>query len=398
MKKINIFKNIKYSIFTLTLIVTGFVFTNPTEAGQYTYGCADGGTVTSNVAISPTGPFSAGSTTPFDVFISSITSTCSSRAITLTAQNNTGTVHTLVNQTFTGTIGPFFDTVNFAAPSSAGTYAVHFITGVDEAAVIYGRIEYWFGKVNQHKSMPSGSWLTDPDGVSGALIDQLVYCQKWWPGTNNVLPSGIEETITTWKREIIYEQSNYTATFPSYNCGYDPAYDPALAPPSVGFSAEQLVINLGDSTNLWWDAYWPGNVTSCNGTGFSTGGAIQGTLAISPVTATTYTISCSNINGTTVRQVTVNIAPPTISLSANPNFVYVGYNSTVSWSTTGATSCTSSDFSTGGAASGSDVVNPSVQPITTYTIDCIGPGGSASEQVSIDVAEECPKNEECQQN
>ena len=133
----NLSRNIKYSIFTLTLIVTGFVFTNPTEAGQYTYGCADGGTVTSNVAISPTGPFSAGSTTPFDVFISSITSTCSSRAITLTAQNNTGTVHTLVNQTFTGTIGPFFDTVNFAAPSSAGTYAVHFITGVDEPVGIY---------------------------------------------------------------------------------------------------------------------------------------------------------------------------------------------------------------------------------------------------------------------
>ena len=394
-------KNLKYLVFTLTFVIVGFAFSNFAHASTYSYSCSDGGTITSTVDISPAGPFSSGNTTSFDVSASMQSFSCGTREVNLTAQNNSGVTHTIIpNQTLNqnGFIPPVIDSVNFAAPSSAGTYAVHFITGVDEAAVIYGRIEYWFGKVNQHKSMPSGSWLTDPDGVSGALIDQLVYCQKWWPGTNNVLPSGIEETITTWKREIIYEQSNYTATFPSYNCGYDPAYDPALAPPSVGFSAEQLVINLGDSTNLWWDAYWPGNVTSCNGTGFSTGGAIQGTLAISPVTATTYTISCSNINGTTVRQVTVNIAPPTISLSANPNFVYVGYNSTVSWSTTGATSCTSSDFSTGGAASGSDVVNPSVQPITTYTIDCIGPGGSASEQVSIDVAEECPKNEECQQN
>jgi hypothetical protein len=50
-----------------------------------------------------------------------------------------------------------------------------------------GRISYWFGKVNTHKA-PGGSWTWDTDCTSGANIDPLQYCRKYWPNTTSVTP------------------------------------------------------------------------------------------------------------------------------------------------------------------------------------------------------------------
>ena len=53
------------------------------------------------------------------------------------------------------------------------------------------------GKVNQHTESPSQYdddyrqgyqmvfWRTDPDGRSGAEIDKMAYCKKWYPGSTN---------------------------------------------------------------------------------------------------------------------------------------------------------------------------------------------------------------------
>lgn len=48
-----------------------------------------------------------------------------------------------------------------------------------------GRISYWFGKVNTHMA-PGGSWTWDTDCTSGANIDPLQYCRKYWPSTTSV--------------------------------------------------------------------------------------------------------------------------------------------------------------------------------------------------------------------
>ncbi|MES2930666.1 MAG: hypothetical protein V4665_02700 [Patescibacteria group bacterium] len=79
------------------------------------------------------------------------------------------------------------------------------------------RIAYWRGKVNQHMDVATGQWQSDPDGVSGANIDKLTYCRKWYPNTARVEPY-MSETITTWKRAAGYEQSNYTNTVVSDKC------------------------------------------------------------------------------------------------------------------------------------------------------------------------------------
>ncbi len=61
----------------------------------------------------------------------------------------------------------------------------------------YPRIMYWPGKVNQHWDVKSQSWMTDADGTSGADIDKLVYCKKFYPDATFVSPYK-RETITTW--------------------------------------------------------------------------------------------------------------------------------------------------------------------------------------------------------
>ena len=59
------------------------------------------------------------------------------------------------------------------------------------------RVMFWYGKVNQHID-PQGTWQTDADGTSGANLDKLTYCKKYFPNTTSVEDYKIE-SIGTWK-------------------------------------------------------------------------------------------------------------------------------------------------------------------------------------------------------
>jgi hypothetical protein len=78
------------------------------------------------------------------------------------------------------------------------------------------RIAYWSGKVNQHVDIRTGAWMTDPDGRSGATINMLTYCKKWYPATTSVVPYRLE-TITTW-RNAGNTGGPFTSTKQSYQC------------------------------------------------------------------------------------------------------------------------------------------------------------------------------------
>jgi hypothetical protein len=84
--------------------------------------------------------------------------------------------------------------------------AVHLISALfsviptEEPTLVIGtnpRIMYWWGKVNQHTDV-NGNWLTDPDGVSGADLDKLTYCKKFFPNTISV-EDYMLETTDTWR-------------------------------------------------------------------------------------------------------------------------------------------------------------------------------------------------------
>lgn len=76
----------------------------------------------------------------------------------------------------------------------------------------------------------------------------------------------------------------------------------------------------------------------------------------------------------------------TANLSANPTSIIGGDSSNLTWSSSGATSCTGTNFSTGfsNATSG----NTDVYPLSTtvYTVTCSGPGGSAQDDATVTVS------------
>ncbi|MFA5929714.1 MAG: PKD domain-containing protein [Candidatus Micrarchaeia archaeon] len=90
-------------------------------------------------------------------------------------------------------------TVIFSVTDSAGASTQSTITvNVASAAPpqVLGKISYWWGKVNMHNS--NGAWVSDPDGSSGANIEMVQYCKKFFPGTTEIRDSD-PETINGWK-------------------------------------------------------------------------------------------------------------------------------------------------------------------------------------------------------
>ena len=73
---------------------------------------------------------------------------------------------------------------------------------------------------------------------------------------------------------------------------------------------------------------------------------------------------------------------PTVNLSASPATIDQGMTASLSWTSTDATSCTAG-WTSSTATSGSAPVSPDVT--TTYTISCIGEGGSASASATVTV-------------
>ncbi len=79
------------------------------------------------------------------------------------------------------------------------------------------------------------------------------------------------------------------------------------------------------------------------------------------------------------------LPPPTASLTASPSTIDSGQSSTLSWSSTNATSCTGTGFSTGGKTSGTASTGALTQT-STYQVTCfnsVGTSAPASATVTV---------------
>jgi hypothetical protein len=160
-----------------------------------------------------------------------------------------------------------------------------------------------------------------------------------------------------------------------------------ISVPTVSFSASPSSISSGSSSNLSWSTT---NVTSCTASGAWSGTkATSGSLTVSPTANSTYILTCTGTNGSTVSQSsTVSVVSnpvPTVTISATPTVVTSGNSSTITWSSTNATTCTASGAWSGTkATSGSLTVSPTADSV--YSLTCSGAGGTSSSQsVSINV-------------
>jgi hypothetical protein len=76
--------------------------------------------------------------------------------------------------------------------------------------------------------------------------------------------------------------------------------------------------------------------------------------------------------------------PPAVPTLTCPASVQSGDAPTLTWSSTNATSCTGTGFSTGGATSGSDVAS-TITTAHNYSISCTGPGGTGTDSCTVAV-------------
>lgn len=157
--------------------------------------------------------------------------------------------------------------------------------------------------------------------------------------------------------------------------------------PVVTLTATPASIIQGQNSILTWTAV---NATSCSAL-WTTATSTSGTQQVSPATTTPYSIDCTNGTQTVTATTTVTVTPnnggggptaPTVTLVATPPSITQGQNSTLSWTSTNATSC-SAPWTTATSTSGSLVVSPATT--TAYSIGCTNGVASATSTATITV-------------
>lgn len=120
-------------------------------------------------------------------------------------------------------------------------------------------------------------------------------------------------------------------------------------------------------------------------------------ITATPATGSTFTgwtgdpdctDSSVTMDGSKICIATFNLIPssaPTVTLTADPATVALNASSTLTWNSTDATSCTASgDWSGIKSTSGSEIQN-NLTSNKSYTIACIGSGGTASSTATVTV-------------
>lgn len=160
----------------------------------------------------------------------------------------------------------------------------------------------------------------------------------------------------------------------------------ALPPVSVALSANPANLVQGGSTTLNWSS---SGATACAASGGWSGSEpSSGSLSVSPSATTSYTLACSGSGGNASSSATVTVTPvppPSISLSASPATIAAGGSSTLTWSTTGATSCAASSDWPGSLALAGSASTGALNASTSYTLTCTGIGGQQSATTNVSV-------------
>jgi hypothetical protein len=163
----------------------------------------------------------------------------------------------------------------------------------------------------------------------------------------------------------------------------------APSAPIVNITANPQSVSYGGSTQLQWSS---SNVDTCTASGNWSGSRnTSGSVNRNNLTSEkTYILTCSGAGGSASDSVTVSVgaappAAPEVTLSANPTSVSSGDSTTLSWSSTNADGCTASGDWSGSLGTSGSMARNNLQVDQTYTLTCSGPGGSASDNVSVTV-------------
>ena len=104
---------------------------------------------------------------------------------------------------------------------------------------------------------------------------------------------------------------------------------------------------------------------------------------LSIIFITSFIVSCGGGGGGGGGSSSPNVPLPSINLSSQIDDVLIGSNTTITWSSTNATSCSAS-WTSQTSTSGSEEVTISNPGNNNFAITCSGSGGSSSESITIE--------------
>lgn len=217
--------------------------------------------------------------------------------------------------------------------------------------------------IQNYNNVPLGTYT-----ISGVPATIIADSGKWF-SLNPITPD-TTQTLSS---------SGQTKTFTIDYTQTQPVCSPATQSVQAG-SPASFTATGGDGTFSWLVS--PGGTPSSGmGSSFSTTYSATGSKTITVTSNQEQTDTCA---------VTVTSAPlPTVDLDANGSdgpisIVYNG-SATLSWTSTNATSCAASGGWSGVKATSGSESTGSLTSDTTYTLTCDGPGGSASDSVTVTV-------------
>ena len=155
-----------------------------------------------------------------------------------------------------------------------------------------------------------------------------------------------------------------------------------LAPVITSFTSDAATVAPGQSTTLRWSVTNAISVSIDHGVGLVSGTS----MVVTPVDTTTYTLTATGGGGSTAATTTVTVrapAPLIASFTAKPASIASGSATTLSWIVTNAASI-SIDHGVGDVTGRSSVIASPIAD-TTYTLTADGPGGRATQSVSVSV-------------
>ena len=110
-------------------------------------------------------------------------------------------------------------------------------------------------------------------------------------------------------------------------------------------------------------------------------------------TDSTFNLSCSGVGGSINESVSITVAAsstPSVTLSASPSSLPYNGSTTLSWGSANSSGCTASgDWSGSKTTSGSQTI-VALTTNSSFNLSCSGPGGDASDSVSITVTAPLP--------
>ncbi|MDW7773305.1 MAG: putative Ig domain-containing protein [Desulfobulbaceae bacterium] len=151
-------------------------------------------------------------------------------------------------------------------------------------------------------------------------------------------------------------------------------------PPSGSLSADPTILKVGNSTTLTWTS---SRADTCSITPDIGSVGCNGSMLVTPTKPTRYYFNMTGPGGTYRRSVYVSFVPPVADLKASSLTINEGESTQLTWVYANATSCIINQGIGEVELGGERTVSPTIT--TTYTMTATGPGGTATDQVTITV-------------